>query len=57
MASLDSYIKERDEKIQKGVLIYSVVSNKTTKTDFYKLNCNTFKHNNGIYADKTRLNY
>lgn len=59
MASLDSYIKERDEKIKSGKLIYNGTTtlNTTKREDFHKLNCNTFKHNNGMWSDKTKLYY
>lgn len=55
MASLDSYIKDRDERIKNGSLVYSGTASKSTKTDFHKLNCETFKHNNGTYPDKTKF--
>lgn len=57
MASLDSYIRERDEKVKNGKVIYNGAANTTRKADFHKLNCETFKHNNGAWADKTKLYY
>lgn len=51
MASLDSYIKERDEKIKSGKLVYSGTTkiNTTPKVDFNKLNSETYYNNNGVY--------
>lgn len=56
MASLDSYIKERDEKVKEGKLVYNTATS-TNRVDFYKLNCETFKHNNKAWPDKTKLYY
>ena len=56
MASLDSYIKERDEKIAKGTLVYG--KNYTTeRVEFNRLNGNTFKQNNGAWHDRTKFYY
>lgn len=55
MASLDSYIKEKEEKIKSGRLVYSGTTNTTPRADFHKLNCDTFKHNNGCYPDRTKF--
>lgn len=59
MASLDSYLKEREENIKNGKLVYNGTTkvNATYRADFNKLNCNTFKHNNGAWADRTRFYY
>ena len=56
MASLDSYLRERDEKIEKGTLAYGY-SSSTTRVDFNRLNANTYKHNNGAYHDRTKFYY
>lgn len=59
MASLDSYIKDRDERIKNGSLVYGGTSkmNSTPRADFHKLNCDTFKHNNGCYPDRVKFYY
>ena len=56
MASLDSYIKERNERLEKGTLTY----NDTTKVnpprvDFNRINEKTFKQNNGAWHDRTKF--
>ena len=56
MASLDSYIKERDEKVKSGSLVYSgrASADQIRRVDFSRLNANTYKQNNGIYPEKWR---
>lgn len=53
MASLNSYIKDRDERIKKGTLVYTGTSthDATPTRNFNRLNNNTFKANNGQYSN------
>ena len=55
MASLDSYIKERNERVERGSLVYGNSTSSTTRTNFDRLNAETFRHNNGAYHDRTRF--
>lgn len=58
MASLDSYIKERNERVEKGTLVYGGSTNpyhfSPLKNDFAHKNRETFKSNNGMYPSYTR---
>ncbi len=58
MSSLDSYIKERNERIEKGTLAYGGSTNSYAfsplKNDFSYKNRETFKTNNGMYPSHTR---
>ena len=59
MASLDNYIKERNERIEKGALVYTGVSthNVTPLRDFNRMNADTFRHNNGAYQERHLYRY
>lgn len=57
MASLDSYIKDRNERLEKGTLVYNGTKkvNTTSRIDFNRLNEKTFKQNNGAWHDRTKF--
>lgn len=60
MSSLDSYIKERNERIEKGALVYTNGANtqfSPLTRDFNRMNADTFRHNNGAYQERHLRRY